>query len=468
MSLLADDWDTIVAVATAKGEAPIAVVRMSGREAIAIADQVFRARSVKRLAQAPSATVHYGRIVEENGAPGGGVLDEVLVTVFRAPRSYTREDMVEVSCHGGPFVQERIARLLQRRGARPSAPGEFTKRAFLNGRMDLAQAEAVLDLIRARGDAALKNAAEQLEGSLSRTIQNLRSELLDLLAHLEVAVDFPDEEVEILDRGAMLERLTSLGVQIESLLRGASMGRFLREGIRTVIAGRPNVGKSSLLNRLVGVDRAIVTDVPGTTRDAIEEEVELNGMRFRLVDTAGYTETEDRVERIGVARARQWILNSDLTIFVVDGSEPLQEEDRRVAELLSPGRVIPVINKCDLGTVVSRGELKALLGGAPEVKVSAREGTGMGELEQALVQKAAREGPEAPEGSWVTNLRHRDCLERSQAALKQSLKTLGAHEPPEFVSADVREALEALGEIVGEVTTDDLLDQIFSQFCIGK
>jgi tRNA modification GTPase len=460
--------ETIAAIATAKGEASIAVVRMSGEETFKIIDQVFQTRLKKTLAQADNYTVHYGHLIDPKDEAKQAVLDEVLVTVFRSPHSYTTEDMVEISCHGGPFVQGRVMKLLLDQGVRLAEPGEFTKRAFLHGRIDLAQAEAVQDMIRVRGEAALKNAAEQLNGALSRTIQDLRAELLDILAHLEAAIDFPDEDIELMDREGFNKRLQLVSQRIAHLIQGASLGHVLREGVRTVIAGRPNVGKSSLLNRLVGVDRAIVTDIPGTTRDSIEEEVELAGVRFRIVDTAGLTSTQDRVEAMGIERAKELISQADLTLFVVDGSFELQDTDHQLAQLLVSKKIIRVINKSDLKQVVGEEELSSLGGPCAEVRISALDGTGMADLEKTLVRETLTDQTEAPESSWVTNLRHRKALEVAQKDLSQTCHSLRDKQPPEIVAVDVKGALHALGQIVGEVTTEDLLDQIFSQFCIGK
>jgi tRNA modification GTPase len=463
--------ETISAVATAQGEASVALIRVSGPESIEIVDRIFRARSGKKLADLQTFTVHYGHLVEPKSpdTERNNVLDEVLVTLFRTPRSYTGEDMIEISCHGGLFVQRQVLKLLARQGARPAEPGEFTRRAFLNGRMDLTQAEAVLDVIRSRSDRALRMANSQLNGNLSREVGAIRDELLDLLAHVEAAIDFPDDEIELLNRKEQAQKVRTIGMRIGRLIQGAAMGRVLREGIHTVIIGRPNVGKSSLLNRFVGVDRAIVTEIPGTTRDVIEESVEIKGLSVCLSDTAGMVqESTDRVERAGVDRAKDLIGESDLVLFVLDGSMPLETADRDVAKLINGRKAIQVVNKCDLSRRLQDHELKGLSGSDARVNVSARFGTGMDKLEEAIVRPFLGEEQEAPEGAWVTHLRHRKALEEARLRLTQAVSAFEEGVPPEMIAVDIKGALQAVGEIIGEVTTDDLLDRIFSQFCIGK
>jgi len=443
--------ETIAALATSPGEGALAVIRISGPKALDIADAIFRGR------KAPSATeerrVLFGSIVDA----GGEILDEVLLTTFRNPRSYTGEDLVEISGHGGSLVASRVLTAALEAGARMARPGEFTERAFLNGKLDLTQAEAVMDLISASTPRAARAAASQLEGRLGEEINALRGDLLDGVAHLEAFIDFPEEGIDPESGAALTHRMEGIADHLRRLLDTADEGRLLREGITLALCGAPNAGKSSLLNRLLGSERAIVSEVAGTTRDTIEERASLGGYPFRVIDTAGLRETSDPVEREGVERARHAANNADLRIHLVDASQP----DRTITPLFE--EEVIVWNKVDL---VPSGERSTLSG---ELAISCQTGEGIGQLVEAIVAKVTgrsrSEG--SPDGAAI-NARHQECLKRAASALQEAIALLGAGEPPELVAVELRSALGAVGEIVGEAGTEEILGEIFSSFCIGK
>ena len=455
------DDDTIAAISTPIGEAGIGVIRMSGSKSLKIADKIFRGKGKIRPSQATSFRTLYGHLMHP---VTGNRVDEILLLVLRPPQTYTREEMVEIYAHGGSVVLQQILDLLIQQGARLAEPGEFTKRAFLNGRIDLSQAEAVLDVIRAKTDAGLRAALNQLEGRLSQEIRRMRDELLDCLVQVEAAIDFPDEDIEILSDANLFKRLEKLQGTLEELLAGASHGIILREGLTTVIAGKPNVGKSSLLNALLRHNRAIVTPIPGTTRDAIEELANIRGIPVRLVDTAGIQETQDEVEKEGIRRSRLYLERADLVLFVVDGSSPVTEEDRRLYAELKETPLIGVINKTDLPRAFEGiGE-----NGREWIPLSATVGTGLQELEEAIAASVYQNKTHVSESALLTQSRHRELVRQACEAVRHALTLISQQASGEFVASDLREALQVLGEIVGEVFTEDLLDRIFSQFCIGK
>ncbi len=457
--------DTIAAIATAIGEGGIGIIRLSGPDAIAVADRLFRAASGMPAAEQQTYRAAYGRIVDP---ASGQTVDEVLLLVMRAPRSYTREDVVEIHCHGGPLPLRRILALVLDAGARLAEPGEFTKRAFLNGRLDLSQAEAVIDVIRAKTDASLRMAVGHLAGAFSEKIRAYRQDILRLVAHLEAAIDFPEDDIEELaarDVAAAAEKLTA---DIDRLLATARTGRILREGLVTVIIGKPNVGKSSLLNALLGEKRAIVTEIPGTTRDIIEEVVNLGGIPIKVVDTAGIRETADVVERIGVARAREAVDQADLILLLLDASSPLAVEDKEVIGMLSGRPAIVLVNKTDLPSVIDMDEVRRLVAGKPVIRISALEGTGVEELSTAIVDIVYSSQVSQPEGAFVNNVRHSRILQEARDCLADALATIAAGMPPDCIVVDLRAAWERLGEITGETVGEDIIDQIFTQFCIGK
>jgi tRNA modification GTPase len=450
--------DTIAAIATPLGQGGIAMIRLSGPQALAIADASFRpAGAFFKPSAAPTHTLHFGRIVR-----GGRVVDEALVGVMRAPRTFTREDVVEITCHGGLLPAKMVLDTVLENGARLAGPGELTRRAFLNGRIDLAQAEAVADLIQARTELAAAAAAEQLAGQLSRRINSLRDDLMKLLAHLEAHIDFPDEDIAPATRGQMLERLQAALNFMEELLRTANEGRLLRRGIRAAIVGRPNVGKSSLLNQLLGQERAIVSPQPGTTRDTIEETAGIRGVPVVFIDTAGLREAADEIEAEGVRRSRSALASAELMLHVLDGSEPLGDWDKALlAEWAGRPRLL-VHNKSDLPRLLQ------LPDGLAAMEVCCLTGAGLEELKDAINETVWVGGIQAEMLQVMINSRHEDALRRAREAAERAVAALRAQLGLELVAMDLRQAAQAVGEIVGKTTTEDLLDSIFSQFCIGK
>ena len=454
--------DTIAAIATPPGEGGVAIIRISGVDAEAIATRIF-ARPAGKNGRLKSHTLHHGKIHDPQS---GHNLDEVLLTIMRKPHSYTGEDIVEIHCHGGVYLIRQILELALRQGARQAEPGEFTKRAFLNGRLDLAQAEAVLDLIRARTDKSAGMALDQVNGVLSQWVVELRERLLDILVQVEAAIDFPEEEIELLRRSELIDRITALSEKINYISSTYDWGRLFREGAAVCICGRPNVGKSSLLNALLGADRAIVTPIAGTTRDVIEEAINLDGLPARLWDTAGIRESEDQIERIGVDLSRQHVSKADAVLVVLDGSQVLATDDKSLLDQAASKKIIVVINKADLPTRLAVNELGPLVGGRSVCTVSATTGEGIAALKQSLRDLVLDAEIEAP--VVISNLRHRSALERSHFALSRAATSLGEGYAPEFVAMDLNEARSALEEITGVIQNDDILERIFVQFCIGK
>jgi tRNA modification GTPase len=457
--------DTIAAIATPLGEGGLGVIRVSGWDALAIVRTVFRDRHGQAVERLPSHRVRFGSMIDPRT---GAKLDEVLATYMRAPRSYTREDVVEISGHGGIGVMARILEALVKAGARLAEPGEFTKRAFLNGRLDLAQAEAVIDLIHAQTEASQRTALAQLEGRLSQALTVMRDDLLEVLAYIEGAMEFPEEDLELLPWEGLLAKEHDVEARISALLDTFQAGRVLREGVQVVIVGRPNVGKSSLFNALLAANRAIVTPIPGTTRDILEEVVNLRGYPFRLLDTAGLRASHDVVEQEGIGRARTSLETADLVLLVLDSSEPLTAEDKEVMAAARGKRVQVVLNKADLPAALDRQELEARSRGWPKVMVSCKERHGLERLTEAMVQ-AVLSGQQHPrEGPMLTKLRHWEALHHAAESLGRARQGMEQRVSGEFIAVDLREALEWLGEVVGLNYTEDLLDKIFSEFCIGK
>ena len=454
--------DTIAAISTPPGEGGIGIVRLSGNDAVAIGRQVFRSKTGRDISTGKGRVFH-GHAVDDNGA----VIDEVLLHVMRAPHSYTREDVVEINCHGGAGPLGAVLEQVLIRGARLAQPGEFTQRAFLNGRIDLVQAEAVIDRIQARTRASLRAASSAASGMLSNAINEMKSTLVDALARIEAAVDFPDEDLpDLVDEG-LRERLSGTRARMLELLATAETGRLYREGAAIAIAGRPNVGKSSLFNALLRDARAIVSPQPGTTRDRIEELITLSGVPVRLTDTAGLRATHDEVERIGVEVARRALADADIVLFVVDASEPLMEEDMRLAEELSALErpIWLAFNKTDLPSLAAAPDSwREWLRGSS--RISATTGEGLAELERHLGSLLLGGAPISPDQGLITRAHQRDSLRRAASALERLLNNFGGS--PEFLSIDLREALSALAEITGETTPEDVLDRIFASFCIGK
>jgi tRNA modification GTPase len=454
--------DTIAAIATPMGEGCVAIVRISGPDAERIAREIFQ-RGGGNNGSLRSHTLHHGAVRDPKTST---VLDDALLVLMRKPRSYTGEDVVEVHCHGGPYLVRQILEVILGRGARYAEPGEFTKRAFLNGRLDLAQAEGVLDLIRARTDTGARIAFGQLHGQFSRWVAELREELLDILVQVEAAIDFPEEEIELLRRDELSAKVEGLRKKIGEIIRSYDWARLFREGARVCIAGRPNVGKSSLFNALLGEARVIVTPVPGTTRDIIEESLNLGGLPVVLWDTAGIRDTEDQVERIGVDLSLTHIERADAVLAVIDNSEPATPEDRSVLESIRGKRGMIVVNKADLQSRIDLDWLGLLASGKEVMRVSAKTGDGLQELKRSL--RALLLGTEIEPQVVVTNVRHKAALERGEANLIAANGALSARLPPEIVAVDLQSAKEALEEIIGIVTNDNILERVFSQFCLGK
>ncbi|MFQ5509975.1 MAG: tRNA uridine-5-carboxymethylaminomethyl(34) synthesis GTPase MnmE [Leptospirillia bacterium] len=457
---MGDLTDTICSPATAPGEGAIGIVRVSGAHAVVRVTGHFRASDKTPLTEAPSHTVHHGHVVDADGNP----VDEVLVILMRAPRSYTREDVVEVQCHGGAAALEAVLAVLVAAGCRMAEPGEFTRRAFLNGRIDLAQAESVLEVIGARTEAAYRIAQRQMSGALTRPSEAVAEALKALAAHLEAAIDFPEDDLEDTVPEDTLKRLEQATFALSDILRRARAGHLLKEGIRLAIVGRPNVGKSSLLNRLVGYDRAIVAAAAGTTRDVVEAEVAVDGVRFVVQDTAGIRDTDDVVEAEGVRRSRSTAADADVTLLVLDGSLPESPEDAALLAGATARNTVVALNKSDLNHDRSAN----LPEGLAAVRVSALTGDGLDALRDALLHAAV--GNDAPllEHAFLVTSRQRDALERAHQAALTALSGVRQGRFAELVATDVRSALDAVGEVTGKTSTDDLLNTIFSRFCIGK
>ncbi|QUH19349.1 tRNA uridine-5-carboxymethylaminomethyl(34) synthesis GTPase MnmE [Alkaliphilus sp. B6464] len=457
--------DTIAAIATAPGEAGIGIVRISGDKSIDLTDQIFRSKEGKKLSEYKPRRITYGYIIDPKTDKR---VDEVLVSYMKGPNTYTKEDIIEINCHGGMIPVKNILELVLRMGARAADPGEFTKRAFLNGRIDLAQAEAVMDLISAKTEKGFDVALNQLEGSLSKKVTKVRETLLEMLAHVEVSIDFAEEDIDEVTLDFLLEKSNEVEKDIQKLLDTADTGKILREGLSTVIVGKPNVGKSSLLNALVRESRAIVTDVPGTTRDVIEEHLNIKGIPLRLIDTAGIRETEDVVEKIGVEKSKELFNLADLIIVMLDASRELMEEDKQIMDLIGQKKALIIINKTDLPKKLNFEEVETIIGNKKIIKVSLAEEKGLDEIEDALVEMVYQGQVRAKDSLLVTNIRHKNALERALESIKDSTKAIKQQLPLDFVEVDIKNTWEALGEITGDSVGEDLLDHIFKNFCIGK
>lgn len=455
--------DTIAAISSAAGNSGIGIIRVSGDEAIEVVDKIFRpANKNKKLANVESHTVHYGHIMD-----GDKTLDQVLVIVMKNPHSYTGEDTVEIDCHGGMLILKKVLDLVLKNGARTAEPGEFTKRAFLNGRIDLSQAEAVMDLINSKNDFALNSSIEQLKGGVSDAIKDIRKDIIYHIAFIESALDDPehisldgyDEEIT--------EMLNENINKIRKLVNSFDNGRIMKEGIKTVILGKPNAGKSSLLNLMLGEDRAIVTDIEGTTRDTLEENINFNGLSLKIIDTAGIRNTEDLVERIGVNKAKEIAKEGDLIIYVVDGSRELDDNDREIIKLINDKQAIILVNKSDMDTVINIDELKKD-SNRDVILFSAKNGEGMEQLEEEIRNMFYSGKVTYNDQVYITNARHKEALENALESLKQVKNSVDAGMPEDFYSIDLMDAYTDLGLIIGESVEDDLVNEIFSKFCMGK
>ena len=454
------DFDTIAAIATPPGESGVALIKISGADAKTIVSEIFKMKNGEVFLNIRPWTMHYGHIVEYDS---GDIVDEVIVSYFKAPKSYTAEDVVEITCHGGYASSRRILDQVMVRGARPAAPGEFTKRAFLNGRIDLVQAEAVIDIINAKTDQSMKTAMAQSQGRLSKEISKIRESLLNMLAFIEVTVDFPEDDLEHATAEKVKSNIDEIIEKIESLLKTSGEGKIIRDGLRTVIAGKPNVGKSSLLNTLLMENRAIVTDVPGTTRDVIEEYLNLDGIPVILVDTAGIRDTQDIVEKIGVDISKQKLGEADLVLFMLDRSRPIDNEDLEIISRLENDRYIVLLNKTDLEDRLDYHN--PILQDA--IQVSATNGFGISELKKRIKDMFFEGTVKAGEYS-VSNDRHKEALMRANESLKDALAALKENMQLDVVSIDLSSSWSYLGEITGDTLQEDLIDKIFSDFCVGK
>lgn len=459
---------TIAAISTAMAESGIGIVRMSGEEAFAIADKIYKNKKGKRLSDQKTHTIHYGFIEEE-----GKVIDEVLVMLMRGPHTFTGEDTVEIDCHGGVYVVKKILEACIRNGARPAQPGEFTKRAFLNGKMDLSQAEAVIDVIQSQNDYALKSSLKQLRGSVKEKISDLRNKIIYHTAFIESALDDP-EHISIDGYGNVLKKETKEIIkEIETLLKTADDGRIIREGINTVILGKPNAGKSSLLNVLLGEERAIVTEIAGTTRDILQETINLQGISLNIIDTAGIRNTNDKVEKIGVDKAKDYAKEADLIIYVVDSSNDLDENDYEIMKFIQGKKSILLLNKSDLERKVTKEEIKKIckeynIENIPVIEISAKEEKGIDRLEEIVKEMFYHGEISFNNEIYITNIRHKTALERAKDSLMKVIESIENDMPEDFYSIDLMDAYETLGSITGEMVGEDLVNEIFSKFCMGK
>ncbi len=460
------ELDTIAAISTPMGEGAIAIVRLSGDEAFDIGAKVFRGMKGTSMKEFASHTIHYGHIIDPATEQ---VVEEVMVSVMRGPKTFTREDIIEINCHGGLVSVNKVLQLVLKHGARLAEPGEFTKRAFLNGRIDLSQAEAVMDLIRAKTDRAMNVALNQMEGRLSNLIRKLRQEILETLAHVEVNIDYPEyDDVEEMTHTVLLEKSRHVRDEIDKLITTSEQGKILREGLSTVIIGRPNVGKSSLLNSLVHENKAIVTDIPGTTRDVIEEYVNVRGVPLRLVDTAGIRETEDIVERIGVERSRQVLKEADLILLVLNYADELTHEDEQLFEAVKGMDVIVIVNKTDLPQKIDLDRVRELAKEHPLVTTALLEEEGIDELEEAISSLFFAGSIEAGDITYVSNSRHIALLNQASQAINEAINNVEMGTPIDIAQIDLTRTWELLGEIIGDSVHESLIDQLFSQFCLGK
>ena len=459
------EFDTIAAISTAPGEGAIGIVRISGDLAISIASSIYQC-GTKQLEEQKTHTIHYGHIVDPKS---GEVYDEVMVSVLRAPKTFTREDIVEINCHGGIVAINRVLQLVLRRGARLAEPGEFTKRAFLNGRIDLSQAEAVMDLIRAKTDKSMQLAMRQLDGQLSNLIQNLRQEILNTLAQVEVNIDYPEyDDVEEMTLQLLREKTQQVLQGIRALLNTASQGKILRDGLKTAIVGRPNVGKSSLLNVLLREEKAIVTDIAGTTRDTIEEYVNVRGVPLQLIDTAGIRETDDVVEKIGVERSRKALKEADFVLLLLNQSEILQEEDIRLLETTKGMKRIILFNKTDLPSKLSTENIASYAKEEEIVTTSMLNKEGIDQLEEKIAGYFFQGQMNERDATYLSNTRHIALLEKAEQALVEVQNGIEMEMPVDLIQIDFTRAWDLLGEITGDSVQDELLTQLFSQFCLGK
>lgn len=458
------DFDTITSISTPMGEGAIGIVRLSGPQAIEIGDTLYKGK--KKLSEVDTHTINYGHIIDPET---NETVEEVMISVLRAPKTFTREDIIEINCHGGILTINRILELTMTYGARMAEPGEYTKRAFLNGRIDLSQAEAVMDFIRSKTDRASKVAMNQIEGRLSDLIKKQRQSILEILAQVEVNIDYPEyDDVEDATTEFLLEQSKNIKEEINRLLETGTQGKIMREGLSTVIVGRPNVGKSSMLNNLIQDNKAIVTEVAGTTRDVLEEYVNVRGVPLRLVDTAGIRDTEDIVEKIGVERSRKALSEADLILFVLNNNEPLTEDDQTLYEVVKNEDVIVIINKTDLEPRLDIDEVKEMIGDMPLIQTSMLKQEGIDELEIQIRDLFFGGEVQNQDMTYVSNSRHISLLKQARHSIQDAIDAAESDVPMDMVQIDLTRTWEILGDIIGESASDELIDQLFSQFCLGK
>ncbi len=454
---------TIAAIATAVGEGGIGIIRLSGMQAADVADRIFHGAKLTSFHDAQPQRLYFGHVETD-----GRQVDEGLAVYMKAPHSYTGEDVVEIQIHGSMEALRQTLELALENGAVPAHRGEFTKRAFLNGRLDLSQAEAVMDIIEAKGSAALSQAESHLSGALSKFVKDCRGQMKDLISKLEVTIDYPEEDLEDLTLEEIREGVRAIDASLSALLARSQQGRIIKDGLRTAIVGRPNAGKSSLLNALLQEERAIVTDIPGTTRDTIEESIKIGGVPLVLMDTAGLRETDNKIEQIGIERAKESMAKADLILVVIDGSSPLTDGDAKLLQSVRGRKALVILNKYDMPQEIEAAEVKALAGDVPVVPISARYGSGMEELEEELRRLTATEDAEAGRALFLTNLRHQDAAKKSLEAVKRAEESLADCMPADCIVVDLTEAWNTLGEITGDTVDNELINSIFERFCVGK
>lgn len=455
--------DTIAAIATAYGEGGIGIIRISGEKSLNILNEIFFPASDK--VNIESRRMTYGKIEDKDK---NDIIDEVMAVYMKGPKTYTAEDVAEIYCHGSVVSLRKTLALVLRKGARLAEPGEFTKRAFLNGRLDLSQAEAVIDVIKAKTDKGFDIALSQLEGSLSLKVNEIRKRLLDMLVDITVNIDYPDEDIEELTYDKLKKNISLIGEMIENLLATAATGRMIKEGIRVAIVGKPNVGKSSLMNCLLRETRAIVTEIPGTTRDTIEEAISIRNIPLYLIDTAGIRKTDDVVEKIGIEKSKEAFNKADFVIFIMDGSQPLSKDDMEIAEYIDPEKALILLNKCDLSGVLTSEDVKRILPKANIIETSLISGQGIDEIEDFIESMVYGGRLTQQESIMVNNVRHIELLNKGRDSLKDALEMTEKNEALDFIEIDVKNAYEYLGEIIGETVSDDIIDEVFARFCLGK
>ncbi len=456
------DFDTIAAISTSIGEGGIAIIRVSGDKALNIVDKIFKAKNGKSISDMKAYTMKYGNIIDQDG----NHVDEVIVSFMKGPRSFTAEDTVEINCHGGVIATNKVLEIVVKQGARVAEPGEFTKRAFLNGRIDLSQAEAVIDIINAKTELSMKSALIQSEGGISKEIRGLREELIATIAHIEATVDYPEDDLEEVTSEMAIEKLEYIKAKINNLIETSEEGKILREGLSTVIVGKPNVGKSSLLNTLTRENRAIVTDVPGTTRDVIEEYISISGVPVKIIDTAGIRETEDIVEKIGVEKSKEKIKDADLVVLLLDSSKELDSEDREIIDYIKDRKYIVLLNKSDLSPRVTKEDLIDL--NCENIfNISAKTGEGINEVKKAI-KNLFFKGEITTNNVIITNTRHKEALFRAYDSIISAIDTLNNVFAIDLASIDIRNAWTYLGEITGDSLEENIIDKIFKDFCLGK